>query len=133
MNPSEYMEMTFDKLNEELEKGGKFVMYTYAVSILIMTFRQPSEQIYFIRHDESAIKHGWPYLLLSLFLGWWGIPWGPIYTIQSIFYAFVGKDVTAEVVSRLNAQYAEDLTQLSYAEDPGIRYDAQGCSNLTVR
>lgn len=126
MNPSEYMEMTFDELNEELEKGGKFVMYTYAVSILIMTFRQPSEQIYFIRHDESAIKHGWPYLLLSLFLGWWGIPWGPIYTLQSIYYALAGKDVTAEVISNLNAQYAEDMSREVYTEGEEIRYDAQG-------
>lgn len=126
MNPSEYMEMTFDELNEELEKGGKFVMYTYTLSIVIMTFRQPSEHIYFIRHDESAIKHGWPYLLASLFLGWWGIPWGPIYTLQSIYYALAGKDVTAEVINNLNAQYAEDMSREVYTEGEEIRYDAQG-------
>jgi len=26
-----------------------------------------------------------PFTLLSLLLGWWGNPWGPIYTIQSLW------------------------------------------------
>lgn len=125
MKPSEYMNWTFEELNEELEKGGKFVVYTYAISILIMTFRQ-SSKVFFIRHDELAIKHGWPYLLLSLFLGWWGIPWGPIYTIQSFFYAFTGKDVTVDVINNLCAQNVEESPQELYAEDEETRYDTQG-------
>lgn len=93
-----------DELNNELKLGGKYVVYTYAISIVVMTFRRSSKRVYFIKHDESAIKHGWPYLLISLFLGWWGIPFGPIYTIQSIYYAFCGKDVTREVIDSRNTQ-----------------------------
>jgi hypothetical protein len=96
--------MSVDELNKELAAGGKFVIYTYAISIVVLTFRRGSKKVFFIKHDESAIKHGWPYLLISLFFGWWGIPFGPIYTIQAIYYAFCGKDVTQEVIDSMNAQ-----------------------------
>jgi hypothetical protein len=63
---------------DELQRGAKFVIYQYCISILILTFKRPSN-IHFIRSGENAIYKGLPYSLISLFLGWWGIPWGPIY------------------------------------------------------
>jgi len=42
------------------------------------------------------------FTLLSLVLGWWGIPWGPIYTVQSLWVnAQGGRDVTREVAAAL--------------------------------
>lgn len=88
-------------LQMELKQGGKFVVYQYCISILVMTFRR-SSSIYFIRSGESTIVKGLPFTLLSLFLGWWGIPWGPIYTITSIWTNFSGgKDVTQEIVASM--------------------------------
>jgi hypothetical protein len=41
--------------------------------------------------------------LLTLVAGWWGIPWGPIYTVQSIWVNLRGgNDVTPEVATTLN-------------------------------
>ena len=97
-----YQNLTIDEINAELQQGGKFVTYTWVVSIVVMTFKRPSKTIYFLKHDDHAIKFGWPYLLLSFFLGWWGIPWGPIYTIQAIYNSFVGEDITNEVLDVLN-------------------------------
>jgi len=89
------------QLQQEIQQGGKFVMYQYCISLLIITFRRPSN-IYFIGHEDNAIVKGLPFTLLSLLLGWWGIPWGPIYTIQSIWINFKGgKDVTKEVASSM--------------------------------
>lgn len=102
MAQSELVGMTAGELNQELAKGGKFVIFTYAISIIIMTYRRPSNKVYFIRHNESAIKYGWPYLFLSFLFGWWGFPFGPIYTIQSIITAFRGNDVTQEVLASIN-------------------------------
>jgi hypothetical protein len=86
------------QLQQELQQGGKFVMYQYCISILVLTFRR-SSNVYFIRHEENAVLKGLPFTLLSLLLGWWGIPWGPIYTIQSIWVNFSGgKDVTKEIM-----------------------------------
>ena len=93
--------MTGSDLRTELAKGAKFVLYQYCISILIMTFKRPSN-IYFIRAGESAVTKGLGFTILSLLLGWWGIPWGPIYTIQSMVMNFQGgKDVTQEVLASL--------------------------------
>lgn len=102
MAPEEYRNMSIEELNSELSNGGRFVIYTWTLSLIVITQRRGSSDVFFLRRDEWAIKHGWPYLILSLLLGWWGIPWGPIYTIQSIYYAFCGKDVTDEILSQFN-------------------------------
>ncbi|HJQ13777.1 MAG TPA: hypothetical protein VJ830_03435 [Anaerolineales bacterium] len=86
------------ELQQELGQGGKFVMYQYCISILILTFKR-SSSVYFIRHEENAVLKGLPFTLLSLLLGWWGIPWGPIYTIQSLWVNLRGgRDVTQEIM-----------------------------------
>jgi hypothetical protein len=89
------------QLQQEIQQGGKFVMYQYCISLLIITFKRPTN-VYFIRQEESAVVKGLPFTLLSFLLGWWGIPWGPIYTIQSIWVNFKGgKDVTNEVIASM--------------------------------
>jgi hypothetical protein len=89
------------QLAAELRKGGKFVIFKYCISIVILTFQRPSD-IYFIRAGESAVGKGIGFSAASLLLGWWGIPWGPIYTIGSLYTNFTGgKDVTQAVVGNL--------------------------------
>jgi hypothetical protein len=95
-------ECSIDEIRNEIARGGKFVFFTYTISLVVITWRRPSD-IYFVRANESPIKYGWGYLLCSLILGWWGIPWGPIYTVQAIVKAFTGKDVTAEVLNDLES------------------------------
>jgi hypothetical protein len=60
-------------LQQELASGGKFVIYQYCISILIMTFKRRSN-IYFVPAGESRVTKGLGFSLLSFFLGWWGIP-----------------------------------------------------------
>jgi len=91
--------MSNEQLDLELNKGGKFVIFQYTISILIMTFRRSSD-IHFIRYGESAFVKSLPYNLLTFFFGWWGIPWGPIYSIGSFVTNLGGgKDVTNEVIA----------------------------------
>jgi hypothetical protein len=98
--------MTTGQLQFELQRGAKFVFYYYCISVLVMTFRRPSE-IYLVRPDENAFVKGLPCTLLTFLLGWWGIPWGPIYSVQSLFINFKGgKDVTAEVARQLSVSVA---------------------------
>lgn len=93
--------MTEAELHEEVQKGGRFVVFSYCISILIMTFRRSSE-VHFIRAGEGTFGKSLPYTALSLALGWWGIPWGFIYTPMALFQNLSGgKDVTREVLSSL--------------------------------
>ncbi len=87
------------QVNDEIARGGRFVYFQYCLSIVVMTFKRPSD-IYFIRAGESAVSHGLRFSLVSLLFGWWGIPWGPIYTIGSFVTNFQGgKDVTQQVIA----------------------------------
>lgn len=94
--------MTPEQLGAEVARGGRFVVYQYCISLLIITLRQSSD-IYYIPPGESASSKALPFTLLSLFLGWWGIPWGPIYTIQTLSKnGKGGTDVTPAILAQLN-------------------------------
>lgn len=94
--------LSTEEINRELEHGAKFVHFQYCISILVMTFRRSSD-VYFIKAGESTLGYSIQYTLISLLLGWWGIPWGPIYTIGSLFTNLSGgKDLTKEVLHSMN-------------------------------
>lgn len=98
--------MKHGELDFEIQRGAKFVLFQYCISVVVLTFRRPSD-IYFLRQGENAVVKGLPFTLLSMVAGWWGIPWGPIYTIQSVYNnSRGGKDVTQAVVNSLRAQTA---------------------------
>ncbi len=94
--------LTVDEVNLELERGARFVVFDYCISVIVMTFRRPSS-VYFIRAGESALARGLGFAAISTLLGWWGIPWGPIRTVPSIIVNLSGgRDVTAETIASLN-------------------------------
>ncbi len=95
-----------DRLQFEIQQGAKLVCYQYCVSVVVMTFRR-SSNIYYVPAGESAVAKGLPWTLLTLVAGWWGIPWGPIFSVQSLVTNFKGgKDVTAELSAHLARQAA---------------------------
>jgi hypothetical protein len=93
-----------DEINFELQKGARFVVYNYCISLLIVTLKRASD-VYFIRPGDGA-ANGIKYSAISLVAGWWGIPWGPIYTIQSVYKNSKGGiDITPSVVETLNFRF----------------------------
>ncbi len=100
--------LTTTELNNELKQGAKFVVYQYCVSILVMTFKR-SSNIYFIKNGENSFSKGIIFSMISLIIGWWGIPWGPIYTIGTLINNCKGgKDVTSAVINSLNNSTQQD-------------------------
>lgn len=94
------------QIDFELQRGAKFVLFQYCISIIVLTFKRPSD-VYFVRSGENAVVKGLPFTLLSVVAGWWGIPWGPIYTVQSLYHNLQGgKDVTQQVRNSLSAPAA---------------------------
>ena len=88
--------MSEEQMQHELANGAKLVYFEFCISILVMTFKR-SSPLTFIKKDDNALVKGLGYTLLSLVLGWWGIPWGPIYTIGAVINNCKGgKDVTAQ-------------------------------------
>lgn len=92
--------MSHEQVQQQVRDGGRFIMFQYGISILIMTFKRGSN-IYFLKADQGAVGKGLGFSALTFLLGWWGIPWGPIYTIQTLWKNFSGGiDVTAEVMAQ---------------------------------
>lgn len=93
--------LSVNDVSELVERGGRFVTFSYAISILVMTFKR-SSSIHFIKPGEGTFVKSLPYTLLSLVLGWWGIPWGFIYTPWAVIENLSGgRNVTAEVMNAM--------------------------------
>lgn len=90
--------MTNQELRAAVEAGGRFVVYEYVFSVVIMTF-QRSSRVFFVPAGKSRLVQGLPYTAISMLFGWWGFPWGFIFTPISIVRNLSGgKDVTKDVI-----------------------------------
>ncbi|HZZ78965.1 MAG TPA: hypothetical protein VFE62_10630 [Gemmataceae bacterium] len=90
-----------EDLDYELKNGARFVIYSYCISVIILTFKQPSA-IHFVRSNESRFVKGLPYSAISMLAGWWGFPFGFIYTPWCLISNCAGgTDVTDEVLSAM--------------------------------
>ncbi len=85
------------QIKAELQNGTRIVVFQYCVSCLIFSFKKVSP-VFFIKTGESPFKQSLKYSLISSLFGWWGVPWGPIWTISAIFRNFNGGiDMTENV------------------------------------
>lgn len=122
--------MAIDQLEAELAQGGRFVMYSWCISAIILTFKNPTS-IYFVRAGESRFVKGLPFTAISLVAGWWGFPFGPIFTIWSVVENLSGgRDVTDEVLASIQASYQQQEAQMAawerkQNEDPYASVEAQ--------
>jgi hypothetical protein len=57
--------------------------YLFVASLVVMTFRIPSRL--YVSGIESTTRIASIYTLSSILFGPWGIPWGPIYTVQALY------------------------------------------------
>ena len=96
--------LTVQDLQDEVAAGGKFVIYSYCVSIIVMSFKRGTD-IYFVKSNENSFVKSLPWFFITLFLGWWGLPWGIIYSFGCLSNCINGgKDVTNEVMNFVHAQ-----------------------------
>ena len=93
--------MTEAQIVREVRDGGRFVIFLWTVSVLILTFKQPTN-IHFIPAGHKSFTRGLGPSLVTMLFGWWGIPWGPIYSIESLATNLSGgKDVTDEIMASM--------------------------------
>ena len=94
--------MTIPQIQDEIMCGGRFVRFPFCISLVVVSFRYASA-VYLIKRDETAFLKALPFGLVSTLLGWWGIPWGPVYTIGCLLAVLKGgKDVTVDMMNILH-------------------------------
>jgi hypothetical protein len=95
--------LTVGEVQDQVRQGAKFVVFGYCMSFLVITLRRSSD-VTFVRAGQSVFMAHLPYTLLSLFIGWWGFPWGLVYTPMVVIQNLSGgKDVTQEVMNAFGA------------------------------
>ena len=115
--------LSLEQLYSNLSVGGRIITYGYCISIVALTFRLTSTP-YFIRPGEKLNKYAWAYNLRSMLFGWWGIPWGPIYTIDmlKINRKHGGIDITDEILEKIKEQYSPADENKVLEEDLTVEY-----------
>lgn len=81
----------------------RYVIFYEVVSFLIATTRNPVQGIFC---KSCADKKLYRATIKTWLLGWWGIPWGPIYSIHAILTNLVGGKKPRDVNARLLARQA---------------------------
>jgi hypothetical protein len=95
--PRSIRNLSSQEIDDFLAKGGRLVFFEFCISFIFITLRHTTT-IKAIRSGQWAWVRGLPYSLISLLLGWWGLPWGPIYSFLTIVTNVQGGcDVSSQV------------------------------------
>jgi hypothetical protein len=86
-------------LQEQVNNGARFVYFPFTISLIVVTFKRTSG-VYLVRKQKEAVLRSIPFTVISSLFGWWGFPFGPKYTWESIRTNINGgKEVTDEVMA----------------------------------
>lgn len=76
----------------------RYLLFRSVVSFIVMTTRTPKHGVYCV---ECARKASFRTSLTSALFGWWGFPWGPIFTIKEILSNAIGGERQIEIEETL--------------------------------
>ena len=92
---------TATEILARLHEGWRCVRFEFCVSFFLITLRFQS-RIYLTNSWQQRYIRGTGYILLSLLLGPWGIPWGPVWVVRAIWTNLTGGlDLTDRVRATL--------------------------------
>jgi hypothetical protein len=61
----------------------RYVIYYTAISLVFFSTRQAKQGIFCPKCINKKLINS---TIISMIFGWWGFPWGPIYTVQTLFH-----------------------------------------------
>lgn len=75
--------LSHEQVADRLIEGATLVQFEYCISLIVITFTLQSG-VYLIERNQKTGPYSWRYNLVTILLGWWGIPWGPIRSIRAL-------------------------------------------------
>ena len=83
---------------EAKNDGGSFVTYQWIIPLPLFYPVRRLSKVYFIPKGGNKAKYAKKYNTITLIIGWWGLPWGPIFVNRSLYLNKKGGvDVTDDV------------------------------------
>ncbi len=76
----------------EIKPETEMVAYTYVISFIVLTYRNRTRYYFKKAEAGKAMAAKILCILCNLIVGWWGIPWGPIWTIKESFCNLVNSN-----------------------------------------
>jgi hypothetical protein len=84
----------------QITNGGRFVTFPYVVSIVIFTFQRNLSGVKLVRTGNWPMHEVISATIITSLAGWWGLPFGPIYSILSLYHLWHGgRDATKEILT----------------------------------
>jgi hypothetical protein len=98
-------EFTYEQVLQEINLGGRFVVYPYCISILFAVTLKRLSPAYFIGSNKATLSFKSKYNRISCLLGIWAIPWGIMTAIEYVkLNNKGGLDVTEDILLNLDEQ-----------------------------
>lgn len=98
--------------------GGRLVVFQYVFSLLVISFRR-NTPIHYLPPGSTGVGPAFRWSLIPLCFGWWGIPWGIIFTIGAVWRNTAGGvDVTEPILAQLIGPAKADLVVRSRPQPP---------------
>lgn len=66
----------------EVTRDSQLVQYVWVVSVITLSSKMPGRWV--VPGSTGARLQATGATLCCLLLGWWGIPWGPVFTVQGL-------------------------------------------------
>lgn len=97
-NPGDTDTDSLTEAEREVMAGGRLMTYEYCFS-LVVSFKHRSAPV-LLRAGDDGFGAALRFSLVSMFLGWWGIP-GPVWVLTTVRHnAKGGQDVTLEALTK---------------------------------
>lgn len=93
----------------------KITRFQFCLSLIFMTIKVPSGYL-FTEKMFTVAMNNIAYTVCSLIFGWWGLPWGPIYTIQVTFSNIFGgkKMLVRQLITSEQLAFAQKVYNNEY-------------------
>lgn len=105
-----------EELRTRILGGARCVRFEFCFSLVFVTVRRQSP-VYLTHSWQERYLRGLWFSLISLLLGPWGVPWGPLWSLWGMWVnATGGVDCTAEVLTWLDT---------AHSDTPGAQHTAQ--------
>jgi len=84
----------------EVMAGRRFVTYPFVISLLLISLKRNMGGMRVVATSQWPVAPIFWAAILTVLFGWWGFPWGLLWSPLALFYLWIGgRDSTKEILT----------------------------------